>query len=127
LQAGTYFYHGHYGMQRSAGLYGSMIVDVAEGEKEPFHYDGEFDLLLSDWWHKSVHHQEVGLSSRPMRWINEPQVDTHHPCFYHEDYIMAKILYFDDIFHENIDPKGHIYILTTTLVLESIESFSCFF
>ena len=24
-------------------------LDVADGEKEPFHYDGEFDLLLSDW------------------------------------------------------------------------------
>ncbi|KAJ9178454.1 hypothetical protein P3X46_010334 [Hevea brasiliensis] len=72
-RAGTYFYHGHYGMQRSAGLYGTLIVDVAEGEREPFHYDGEFDLLLSDWWHQSVHHQEVGLSSIPFRWIGEPQ------------------------------------------------------
>ncbi|KAG2670565.1 hypothetical protein I3760_14G091800 [Carya illinoinensis] len=72
-RAGTYFYHGHLGMQRSAGLYGSLIVDVAEGEKEPFHYDGEFNLLLSDWWHKSVHEQEVGLSSNPFRWIGEPQ------------------------------------------------------
>ncbi|XAR60286.1 L-ascorbate oxidase [Bertholletia excelsa] len=72
-RAGTYFYHGHYGMQRSAGLYGSLIVDVAEGEKEPFHYDGEFNLLLSDWWHKSVHEQELGLSSKPFRWIGEPQ------------------------------------------------------
>ncbi|KAL0419473.1 UNVERIFIED_CONTAM: L-ascorbate oxidase [Sesamum radiatum] len=72
-RAGTYFYHGHYGMQRSAGLYGSLIVDVAEGEKEPFHYDGEFNILLSDWWHKSSHEQEVDLSSNPMRWIGEPQ------------------------------------------------------
>ncbi|KAM6576735.1 hypothetical protein CsatB_028572 [Cannabis sativa] len=70
---GTYFYHGHYGMQRSAGLYGSLIVDVAEGEMEPFHYDGELNLLLSDWWHQSVHEQEVGLSSAPIRWIGEPQ------------------------------------------------------
>ncbi|XP_015873344.2 L-ascorbate oxidase [Ziziphus jujuba] len=70
---GTYFYHGHYGMQRSAGLYGSLIVDVAEGEKEPFHYDDEFNLLLSDWWHKSAHEQEIGLSSNPFRWIGEPQ------------------------------------------------------
>ncbi|KDP42892.1 hypothetical protein JCGZ_23834 [Jatropha curcas] len=70
---GTYFYHGHYGMQRSAGLYGSLIVDVAEGEKEPFHYDDELNLLLSDWWHQSVHHQEVGLSSKPFRWIGESQ------------------------------------------------------
>ncbi|KAK4760547.1 hypothetical protein SAY87_005440 [Trapa incisa] len=69
---GTYFYHGHYGMQRSAGLYGALIVDVANGTSEPFHYDGEFDLLLSDWWHKSVHEQEIGLSSIPFRWINEP-------------------------------------------------------
>ncbi|GLT56759.1 hypothetical protein SLA2020_297780 [Shorea laevis] len=72
-KAGTYFYHGHFGMQRSAGLYGSLIVEVAEGEKEPFHYDGEFNLLLSDWWHQSVHEQEVGLSSKPFRWIGEPQ------------------------------------------------------
>lgn len=64
-------------MQRSAGLYGSLIVEVAEGEKEPFHYDGELNLLLSDWWHESVHHQEVGLSSNPMRWIGEPQVSIY--------------------------------------------------
>ncbi|XP_065865386.1 L-ascorbate oxidase-like [Euphorbia lathyris] len=72
-KAGTYFYHGHYGMQRSAGLYGMLIVDVAEGESEPFHYNDEINLLLSDWWHQSSHHQEVGLSSNPMRWIGEPQ------------------------------------------------------
>ncbi|KAL2316933.1 hypothetical protein Fmac_030809 [Flemingia macrophylla] len=72
-RAGTYFYHGHYGMQRTAGLYGSLIVDLAEGQKEPFHYDGEFNLLLSDWWHKSSHEQEVGLSSIPFRWVNDPQ------------------------------------------------------
>ncbi|KAK0593225.1 hypothetical protein LWI29_033220 [Acer saccharum] len=70
---GTYFYHGHFGMQRSAGLYGSLIVDVADGETEPFHYDAEFNMLLSDWWHQSVRHQEVGLSSKPFRWIGEPQ------------------------------------------------------
>ncbi|CAI0397290.1 unnamed protein product [Linum tenue] len=72
-KAGTYFYHGHYGMQRSAGLYGSLIVEVEDGKREPFHYDGEFNLLLSDWWHKSVHEQEIGLSSLPFRWINEPE------------------------------------------------------
>lgn len=61
-------------MQRSAGLYGSLIVDVAEYKKEPFHYDGEFNLLLSDWWHKNAHEQELDLSSKPFRWIGEPQV-----------------------------------------------------
>ncbi|KAI3450067.1 hypothetical protein Pfo_006732 [Paulownia fortunei] len=72
-KAGTYFYHGHYGMQRSAGLYSSLIVDVAEGEKEIFQYDEEFNILLSDWWHKGSNEQEVDLSSKPMRWIGEPQ------------------------------------------------------
>ncbi|KAI6685400.1 hypothetical protein NL676_031313 [Syzygium grande] len=72
-KVGTYFYHGHYGMQRAAGLYGSLIVLPGEGEKEPFHYNGEFNLLLSDWWHKSAREQEVGLSSVPFRWIGEPQ------------------------------------------------------
>lgn len=72
-KAGTYFYHGHYGMQRSGGLYGSLIVELPEGEKEPFHYDGEFNFLLSDWWHKSFQLQEVDLSSKPFRWIGEPQ------------------------------------------------------
>ncbi|PUZ60235.1 hypothetical protein GQ55_4G107800 [Panicum hallii var. hallii] len=70
---GTYFYHGHYGMQRAAGLYGSLIVDVAEGEEEPFKYDGELNLLLSDWYHESIHTQMVALSSKPFRWIGEPQ------------------------------------------------------
>ncbi|KAJ8528981.1 hypothetical protein K7X08_035816 [Anisodus acutangulus] len=72
-KAGTYFYHGHYGMQRSAGLYGSLIVEVPKDKKEPFHYDGEFNLLLSDWWHKSSHDQQIDLSSKPFRWIGEPQ------------------------------------------------------
>ncbi|OMO91450.1 Multicopper oxidase, type 1 [Corchorus olitorius] len=70
---GTYFYHGHYGMQRSAGLYGSLIVDVKDGEKEPFNYEQDFNFLLSDWWHRSVHEQAVLLSGKPFHWIGEPQ------------------------------------------------------
>ncbi|XP_057955027.1 L-ascorbate oxidase-like [Malania oleifera] len=69
---GTFFYHGHLGMQRSAGLYGSLIVEAGQGE-EPFHYDGELSLLLSDWWHKSSRDQEVSLSAKPVRWVGEPQ------------------------------------------------------
>ena len=74
MQAGTYFYHGHLGLQRSAGFYGSLIVDVAKGEKEPFQYDGELSIILNDWWHKSAIEQGVGLSSDPFRWVGEPQV-----------------------------------------------------
>ncbi|GJM98141.1 hypothetical protein PR202_ga15122 [Eleusine coracana subsp. coracana] len=78
--------HWHGIRQRAAGLYGSLIVDVAEGEEEPFKYDGELNLLLSDWYHESIHTQMVALSSKPFRWIGEPQSvfvmwhgeDAHH-------------------------------------------------
>ncbi|KAF9622551.1 hypothetical protein IFM89_032116, partial [Coptis chinensis] len=80
-QDGTYFYHGHYGMQRSARLYGSLIVDVADGEKEPFHYERELNMLLSDWWHQNVHGKEIGISSNPFRCIGEPQVFYVHSIF----------------------------------------------
>jgi hypothetical protein len=59
VQAGTYFYHGHFGMQRSGGLYGSLIVDLPASKKEPFTYDGE---------------HELGLNSIPFRFVGEPQV-----------------------------------------------------
>ncbi|KAH9295256.1 hypothetical protein KI387_038844 [Taxus chinensis] len=68
---GTYFYHGHYGLQRSAGFYGSLIVDAAG--KEPFTYHGELSIVLNDWWHKSTYEQAVGLSSNPFVWVGEPQ------------------------------------------------------
>ncbi|GLJ51158.1 hypothetical protein SUGI_1088840 [Cryptomeria japonica] len=70
-QPGTYFYHGHYGLQRTAGLYGLLIVDAAG--KEPFTYDDELSIILSDWWHKSTYEQAVGLSSNPLVWVGEPQ------------------------------------------------------
>ncbi|CAM6117246.1 unnamed protein product [Calypogeia fissa] len=72
-RAGTYFYHGHYGMQRAAGFYGSLIVDPAPGTVEPFKYDGELSILLNDWWHTSMYNQELGLYSNPFRWVGEPQ------------------------------------------------------
>jgi CopA family copper-resistance protein len=46
-QAGTYWYHSHSGFQEQAGLYGALIIDPAE--PEPFSYDRDHVLLLSDW------------------------------------------------------------------------------
>jgi CopA family copper-resistance protein len=46
-QAGTYWYHSHSGFQEQAGLYGALIIDAAE--PEPFGYDRDYVLLLSDW------------------------------------------------------------------------------
>jgi hypothetical protein len=77
-------------MQRAAGLYGSLIVDVADGEVEPFKYDGELNLLLSDWYHESIYNQMVGLSSSPMRWIGEPQVNLPYlPCLSNHTAVLA--------------------------------------
>ncbi|GLJ51149.1 hypothetical protein SUGI_1088720 [Cryptomeria japonica] len=71
IAPGTYFYHGHYGLQRTAGLYGWLIVEAAE--KEPFSYDGDLRILLNEQWHQSVYEQSYGLSSHPMHWIGEPR------------------------------------------------------
>jgi FtsP/CotA-like multicopper oxidase with cupredoxin domain len=46
-QAGTYWYHGHSGFQEQAGLYGALVIDPAE--PEPFAYDRDYVVQLSDW------------------------------------------------------------------------------
>lgn len=46
-QSGTYWYHSHSAMQEARGLYGAIIVEPRE--PEPFHYDREHVILLSDW------------------------------------------------------------------------------
>ncbi len=46
-QAGTYWYHSHSGLQEQSGHYGPIIIDPLESE--PFQYDREYVLLLSDW------------------------------------------------------------------------------
>ena len=47
VQNGTYWYHSHSGLQEQSGVYGPLIIDAAE--PEPFTYDREFVVLLSDW------------------------------------------------------------------------------
>jgi len=81
LQAGTYFYHGHLAMQRAAGLFGSLIVSLPQGKTEPFSYDGgDLSVLLTDWYHKSIYQQELGLSSIPFQFVGEPQVGSLLAC-----------------------------------------------
>ncbi|KPG98788.1 copper resistance system multicopper oxidase [Pseudomonas sp. RIT-PI-r] len=46
-QNGTYWYHSHSGLQEQAGVYGPLVID-ARGP-EPFQYDREFVVMLSDW------------------------------------------------------------------------------
>ena len=47
VQSGTYFYHSHSGMQEQTGLYGALVL--APPEKEPYDYDREYVIQLSDW------------------------------------------------------------------------------
>ena len=46
-QGGTYWYHSHTAFQEQAGLYGAIIIDPLE--PEPFRYDRDHVVLLSDW------------------------------------------------------------------------------
>ena len=46
-QSGTYWYHSHSGLQEQLGHYGPLIVDPAD--PEPFEYDREYVIVLSDW------------------------------------------------------------------------------
>jgi CopA family copper-resistance protein len=46
-QGGTYWYHSHSAFQEQLGLYGALIIDPRE--PEPFQYDREHVVLLTDW------------------------------------------------------------------------------
>ncbi|WP_132980354.1 copper resistance system multicopper oxidase [Pigmentiphaga sp. D-2] len=46
-QNGTYWYHSHSGFQEQSGIYGPLIIDARE--PEPFAYDREYVVMLSDW------------------------------------------------------------------------------
>src|SRR5687768_10061923 len=46
-QGGTYWYHSHSGFQEQQGVYGPLVIDPRE--PEPFTYDREHVVLLSDW------------------------------------------------------------------------------
>ena len=46
-QGGTYWYHSHSAFQEQLGLYGALIIEPRE--PEPFGYDREHVVLLSDW------------------------------------------------------------------------------
>ncbi len=46
-QSGTYWYHSHSGFQEQTGMYGAIIVDPPG--PEPFAYDRDYVVVLSDW------------------------------------------------------------------------------
>lgn len=52
-QNGTYWYHSHTGLQEQTGLYGPMIIEAAR--REPWAYDREYVVMLSDWTFDDPH------------------------------------------------------------------------
>ncbi|MDP2320131.1 MAG: copper resistance system multicopper oxidase [Acidobacteriota bacterium] len=46
-QNGTYWYHSHSGFQEQVGVYGALVIEAKD--PEPFTYDREHVVLLSDW------------------------------------------------------------------------------
>lgn len=46
-QSGTYWYHSHSGLQEQQGHYGPLVIDPIE--PEPFAYDRDYVVMLSDW------------------------------------------------------------------------------
>lgn len=46
-QNGTYWYHSHSGFQEQVGVYGPLVIDAKE--PEPFEYDREYVVMLTDW------------------------------------------------------------------------------
>lgn len=52
-QNGTYWYHSHTGLQEQTGLYGPMIIEAAR--REPWAYDREYVVILSDWTFDDPH------------------------------------------------------------------------
>ena len=52
-QYGTYWYHSHSGLQEQLGHYGPLVIDPA-GE-EPYAFDREVVVVLSDWTFEDPH------------------------------------------------------------------------
>ncbi|MBU2011183.1 MAG: multicopper oxidase domain-containing protein, partial [Gammaproteobacteria bacterium] len=51
VQSGSYWYHSHSGFQEQLGVYGALIIDPKE--PEPFSYDRDYVVFLSDWTDES--------------------------------------------------------------------------
>jgi CopA family copper-resistance protein len=52
-QSGTYWYHSHSGFQEQVGVFGPLIIDPRQ--PEPYAFDREYIVLLSDWTFTDPH------------------------------------------------------------------------
>ena len=61
-QYGTYWYHSHSGLQEQAGVYGPLIIHPAG--PEPFDYDRDYVVMLSDWTFEDPHRVMANLKKQ---------------------------------------------------------------
>jgi CopA family copper-resistance protein len=61
-QGGTYWYHSHSGFQEQQGLYGPLVIHPRE--PEPFTYDREHVVMLTDWTDESAERVFAKLKKR---------------------------------------------------------------
>ena len=62
-QYGTYWYHSHSGLQEQLGHYAPLIIDPAE--PEPFTFDREYVIVLSDWTFENPYELLANLKKQP--------------------------------------------------------------
>ncbi len=53
IQAGTYWYHSHSGLQEQLGHYGPIVIEPKE--TDPVLFDREYVIVLSDWTFEDPH------------------------------------------------------------------------
>jgi CopA family copper-resistance protein len=61
-QGGTYWYHSHSGFQEQRGLYGPLVIEPIK--PEPFKYDREHVVMLTDWTDESPERVFANLKKR---------------------------------------------------------------
>jgi FtsP/CotA-like multicopper oxidase with cupredoxin domain len=62
-QSGTYWYHSHSLLQEQTGIYGPLIIEPRE--PEPFSYDRDYVVMLSDWTDEDPHRVFAKLKKMP--------------------------------------------------------------
>ncbi len=62
-QYGTYWYHSHSGLQEQMGHYAPLVIDPAGGE--PYEYDREHVIVLSDWMFEDPYRVLARLKKHP--------------------------------------------------------------
>jgi CopA family copper-resistance protein len=63
MQAGTYWYHSHSGLQEQSGHYGPLVITPRGGE--PYAYDRELVVVLSDWTFEDPYRVLARLKKQP--------------------------------------------------------------